>query len=104
MQLQVLMVESLDKLARDITEELQQHFMRQRDEEDEEQRNIRRIIGQEDDEEEEKAPFSYMIDTAQYYKVVDFTFKKELCSSIYISSMLYKGEKVMVVVVDGMDY
>lgn len=109
MQLKVLVLENLDRLAREISDKISQHMnnMNDVDDEDErEQRRINRLISNQDDDEDEskRIPFNYVVDTAQYYKVSDFFFRKDSCTSVYISTMMYEGNKTMVVVVDGMDY
>lgn len=106
MQLKVLILENLDRLANEISEKISQHINNMNDTESEdepEQRRISRLING-DDEEPKRIPFNYVVDTAQYYKVSDFFFRKDSCSAIYTSAMEYKGSKTMVVVIDGMDY
>ena len=106
MQLKVLILENLDRLANEISEKISQHINNMNDTESEdepEQRRISRLING-DDEEPKRIPFNYVVDRAQYYKVSDFFFRKDSCSAIYTSTMEYKGSKTMVVVIDGMDY
>ena len=89
MQLKVLILENLDRLANEISEKISQHINNMNDTESEdepEQRRISRLING-DDEEPKRIPFNYVVDTAQYYKVSDFFFRKDSCSEIYTSTM-----------------
>lgn len=104
MEVRMLVVENLERLAKDVAAEYTQFIDSNR--ETDQERETRRIIEGDEDDERMRLPqsFEYVIDVSKYFKIVDFIFKKEQLSSLFMSTMVYKDEKIMVAVVDGLEY
>jgi len=95
MKVKLLLIENLEE---DIKKDINSYLPTQ---EELERRKLDRLLGKSDYEEGWE---QISINIHKYHKEVDFYFKLENISGVFLSTIEWKNNKIMIILLDGLEY